>query len=1237
MFSFQGDFKRQRNINLGGRRRNETARSTAQAVLQKAHQERERRDLERRSLVAASVIRRRWLGIQATIKWRQRMRDTLDTAAIEHSNSPAGDLYGAVANFALYYNGSAQDVDRLHACLRALFGRADGGSRFGRIVGGVDADGQMLGRRRWALLALCLLGVALRVPADGIVRVDAGLVLEAVEEAVSVDGGAGDGQWSLTRRLVTTRGLYAFIAKCLAAGAAGCTERAIRVAAIPVGPGPLQGLAMPYFARWILALPGLPNKIGVAGVTALTKAHIDWRKLTEHVRDEVLQQQGDGKANVLGVPGDVALPLAAISMIGNMTTFVLPQLSRHGALTSLDAGFISACTACARAIPSCDLFASTSKKSAIAAAAASGELIARLLKAVDTSALKWLNGVLSVQVLGLLVRASCVDTSPKENGYAREAQELLLIFIQKWGKTASSTVIDNIFQTVDIRTVGWRAILQDPQFLESFAGDRVRVQTIKSSRNLAQLYLLCEVLSRQLETIGDDELFQQGMSLPLAEIRTIARVCRNIAFALHWSQEAADELAHIRDSAAGLASQLFIRNARHAFVDEEFWLVPPAQLDMASFADKVAEDPMFASEGAGIGSGSGDEDSSSADESESEAEGGDMSRAGLRPPDSRHGWVVHAYSGGARVQRQRRADQMVLTPRIAVLRSIPFVVPFNDRVRLFHALVNRDRARLGLSAIGRGSDSFAYSYTFAEATVRRGHVFDDGFRQLFSVLTGKPVGVPSDGSSAAGGRTDSRGPSAQGPSAQGAVGQPMLIDDPEEIGGHVDDSNGLSQRLRRFMTGMGDELMTGMGDEHHWGLGDNPMAPALADINDDHGMVDSDGFAFRNSMSELSGGSGGQVSRQDMFKYRMKITFVDEYGMQEAGIDGGGVFKEFLTSLVREAFDPRAGLFTTTSQHNIYPDPESMTQQAAAEHRQLVLDKYKFLGAVIGKALYEGVLVDAPFALFFLGRCVGQLPEFNDLPTLDEDLYNGLVALKNYPVTQQQSPPTNDDDDEDDEIYRVFGLDFTTTVSLRDGQAKTVALVPRGDQIKVTAQNRLQYLDLVAQYKLVRQLDAQSRAFVAGLHAVVPENWMRLLFASPVELSRLLCGDATGAIDVRDWQRNTVYEGAFRAQGRSHPAVVEFWRVVESELTEKQRQGLCRFATSCERPPLLGFAELNPRFCISGNSADSSGAESNLLDSRLPSASTCVNLLKLPVYSSRRILRDKLVTAIESNAGFDLS
>lgn len=40
---------------------------------------------------------------------------------------------------------------------------------------------------------------------------------------------------------------------------------------------------------------------------------------------------------------------------------------------------------------------------------------------------------------------------------------------------------------------------------------------------------------------------------------------------------------------------------------------------------------------------------------------------------------------------------------------------------------------------------------------------------------------------------------------------------------------------------------------------------------------------------------------------------------------------------------------------------------------------------------------------------------------------------------------------------------------------------------------------------------------------------------------------------------------------------------------------------------------------------------------RLPTASTCMNLLKLPPYTSLEAMLDKLRYAITSGAGFDLS
>lgn len=93
-----------------------------------------------------------------------------------------------------------------------------------------------------------------------------------------------------------------------------------------------------------------------------------------------------------------------------------------------------------------------------------------------------------------------------------------------------------------------------------------------------------------------------------------------------------------------------------------------------------------------------------------------------------------------------------------------------------------------------------------------------------------------------------------------------------------------------------------------------------------------------------------------------------------------------------------------------------------------------------------------------------------------------------------------------------------------------------------------------------------------------------------------------------------------------HPTIEVFWRVVSS-MEQEDLHALCRYITSCSRPPLLGFKDLDPPMCIhSAGRGD-----------RLPTASTCMNLLKLPEFADEDTLRKRLLYAIRSGAGFELS
>jgi ubiquitin-protein ligase E3 C len=367
------------------------------------------------------------------------------------------------------------------------------------------------------------------------------------------------------------------------------------------------------------------------------------------------------------------------------------------------------------------------------------------------------------------------------------------------------------------------------------------------------------------------------------------------------------------------------------------------------------------------------------------------------------------------------------------------------------------------------------------------------------------------------------------------------------------------------------------------------------------------------------------------FKEPIQITFVDEFGMEEAGIDGGGVTKEFLTSVTTEAFTQDQKLFIANNKNAYYPNPWAVDQQKNALReaqipegselwRETIADllrQYEFLGRVIGKCLYEGILIDIAFAGFFLLKWASAGADtyrgnINDLRELDEELYQGMLSLKNYPDVSDLS------------------LDFTITdqVSLPNEPVRTVtrALMPNGENIAVTNENRPLYISYVARHRLVVQPYAQTRAFLRGLGMIIDPAWLSMFNQN--ELQRLVGGDSS-EIDVEDLRRHTAYSGVYAIgdDGLEHPTIQYFWEVMRG-LEDHERRDVLKYVTSTPRGPLLGFSQLWPPFSIRDGGTD---------QERLPSASTCVNLLKLPQYKSAAVLKSKLMYAVHSGAGFDLS
>ena len=358
----------------------------------------------------------------------------------------------------------------------------------------------------------------------------------------------------------------------------------------------------------------------------------------------------------------------------------------------------------------------------------------------------------------------------------------------------------------------------------------------------------------------------------------------------------------------------------------------------------------------------------------------------------------------------------------------------------------------------------------------------------------------------------------------------------------------------------------------------------------------------------------------------IRVRFVNMMGLEEAGIDQDGVFKEFLEETIKLVFDPHLNLFKVTTEQKLYPSSTSHLQE---NHLAL----FEFIGKMLAKAVYEGIIVDVPFAPFFLTQILGHLQSatyssLDELPSLDMDLAKSLSYIKHY-----------DGDVSDLELTYSCDEDIL-------GQVVTHELVPGGKAIQVTDENKIRYVHLMAHFRMYRQIREQTLAFVRGFKSVVTPEWLGMFSAQ--ELQKLVSGDSE-SLDMEDLRQHTRYHGGYH---NSHKVINWLWEVVGQELTLEEKGLFLKFVTSCSKPPLMGFTHMEPPFSIRcvevSDDQDTGDTVASVLKGffnikkkesvwLLPTSSTCFNLLKLPNYPKKSILRDKLRYAIHSNSGFENS
>ena len=270
-------------------------------------------------------------------------------------------------------------------------------------------------------------------------------------------------------------------------------------------------------------------------------------------------------------------------------------------------------------------------------------------------------------------------------------------------------------------------------------------------------------------------------------------------------------------------------------------------------------------------------------------------------------------------------------------------------------------------------------------------------------------------------------------------------------------------------------------------------------------------------------------------KERIMVKYVNEFGQDESGIDAGGLFKDFWTDLSHRVFDVNFGLFIETSNKMTYPNPSATSLYDHYEIDNL----YTFLGRILGKALFENIVVQPQFAHFFLAFMHGRynfMNLINDLATLDKELYKNLMFLKTYDddISALDLTFSVTDDSFGKKLRSKYDWflpipDISNRINFSfplQGAQQEVDLIPNGQNITVTSKNKHRYVQCVAKYYLHDRIQKQAAAFFHGLYGVIQPELLGM-FCAP-ELQILISGAVTG-ISVEELRQNCCYTGGYHA------------------------------------------------------------------------------------------------------------
>eukprot|EP00063_Salmo_salar_P039524 XP_014014359.1 PREDICTED: E3 ubiquitin-protein ligase UBR5-like isoform X17 [Salmo salar] len=313
--------------------------------------------------------------------------------------------------------------------------------------------------------------------------------------------------------------------------------------------------------------------------------------------------------------------------------------------------------------------------------------------------------------------------------------------------------------------------------------------------------------------------------------------------------------------------------------------------------------------------------------------------------------------------------------------------------------------------------------------------------------------------------------------------------------------------------------------------------------------------------------------------------------------------------------DDNAPLFYQPGKRGFYsPRPGKNTEAR--------LNCFRNIGRILGLCLLQNELCPITLNRHVIKVLLGRKVNWHDFAFFDPVMYESLRQL----IRHSQAG-------EAEAVFAAMDLAFAIDLCKEEG-AGQVELLSGGVNMPVTPLNVYEYVRKYAEHRMLVVAEQPLHAMRKGLLDVLPKNALEDLTAEDFRLLVNGCGEVNVQMLISFTSFND--ESGTKTLARIHKESQRenadkllqfkrwFWSIVE-KMSMTERQDLVYFWTSSPSLPASeeGF---QPMPSITIRPPD---------DQHLPTANTCISRLYVPLYSSKQILKQKLLLAIKTkNFGF---